>query len=386
MSLADKIIEQVDSGVPYQQVAGANPWQAIGPADRHRLFSEAASRSTSGEKPIALLSAIFLMAENAGDTWDSARAIALVLRRPDVPLTRKQRGLGQLRKTLDQLRSTLAPQDAASAKRYKLYEADYYALKADVTQEEGSLDQALAAYREAHAIWEKYGVEDKAKWSDEQMALLEHMAQSQQSLLPLAMLTGERARLQEENAKLQTEIHSTTQELSSLTQRAQRLEEDKKRVESETQAKLVHLEGLRSDEKKQDSRLRDLRSEITQSEAALQFLLALPRAATAPLWLEVLKLALAQGKMDALALQAMERLSIQCPEEGLPVLAEIIARLPDGQRIDPAVFQRVSADWVLGTSRAIARAEADTEGAARELIEAWSGFFAERQVETESAG
>ena len=226
MSLADKIIGEVDAGAPYKRVADAYSWQAIGSAEKQRLFAEAASRSTNSEKRIALLYAVFRMAENAGDAWDSARAMALILRCPDVALTIKQRGLEHLRKTLNQVRSTLTGQGQASARRYKLYEADYYALKAEVTQEEGSLDRALVAYREAHAIWEKYGVKDKAEWSNEQIALLEDIAQSQQSLLPLEMLTSERTKLQEDIAKLQAEIHSTTEELSTLTERAQRLKDD----------------------------------------------------------------------------------------------------------------------------------------------------------------
>jgi hypothetical protein len=386
MSLADKIIDQVDSGVPYKQVASAHSWQAIGPEDRHRLFSEAESRSTSDEKSIALLSAILRMAENAGDTWCSARAIALILRRPDVPLASKHRGLEQLRKTLDQIRSTLAPQDGASTRRYTLHLADYYALNAEVTQEEGSLEQVLDAYRAARAIWEKNGVKDKVSWADEQIALLDDMRQSQQSLLPLELLTGERTNLQKEIAKLQADVRAITQELSSLDQQAHQLRDDAKRLDKEVQAKLAQTERLRSQEEEGTSRLRSLSSKIKESEAALQFVIAMPRAATAPLWLEVLRLALAQGKIDALALQAMERLSIQCSEEGLPVLAEIVARLPDGQRVDPAVFLRVSTDWVVGTSQAMAIAEKDPEGAARALVEAWSMFLGERREEAESAG
>jgi hypothetical protein len=40
----------------------------------------------------------------------------------------------------------------------------------------------------------------------------------------------------------------------------------------------------------------------------------------------------------------------------------------------------------VGMSRAMVRVEGDPEGAARELIEAWSGFFGEGKQEVESAG
>jgi hypothetical protein len=385
MSVVDRIIAQVDAGKPYKQIADAYPWHSIGVAEKQRLFAEATNRNTSVAKPTTLLYTLYVMAENANELWDSARALALILRRPDFRPADKQRGFDELRKKLDQIRSTLSTQDPASVSRYKLYEADYLALKAEAL-ESSSPDKALDCYREARAIWQKYGEGDKTKLADDMIALLENIIRNQQSLLPLELLTSERMKLQEEIATLQADVGSTKQELSSLKQQAQRLKDDTERLKREAQTKLAYIETLRSQEEQGSSRLRGISSQITQSEAALQFLLALPRAATAPLWLEVLKLALAQGNMDPLALQAMERLSIQCPEEGLPVLAEIIARLPDGHGVDPIVFQRVSTDWVVGMSRAMVRVEGDPEGAARELIEAWSGFFGEGKQEVESAG
>lgn len=105
----------------------------------------------------------------------------------------------------------------------------------------------------------------------------------------------------------------------------------------------------------------------------------LPQAATAPLWVEVVRLVLEQGEIDDLTQQALERLMIPFPQEAVPLWAEIAARSPSLSAVDVERFQAAQTHWT-----AIARArrlrKSDVRAAAQALVKAWDGFFASMET------
>lgn len=116
-----------------------------------------------------------------------------------------------------------------------------------------------------------------------------------------------------------------------------------------------------------------------EEEAALKFMLNLPRFAMAPLWVEVVRLALRhQGEIDALTIHAMQRLSFTLPDLAAPLLGQILVRL---QEKDRHVFDREPRSQnatanptfqaFLQISQAAESADMDLHEKAQKLVNAW---------------
>jgi regulator of sirC expression with transglutaminase-like and TPR domain len=88
------------------------------------------------------------------------------------------------------------------------------------------------------------------------------------------------------------------------------------------------------------------------------------------------RLALEQGEIDSLVRQAVERLSLQFPEEALPLLAEIAARTPGSFSIDQEVYQACTGHWMgkIAEARRL-KEEGKIRAAAKTLVDAWDAYF-----------
>jgi len=202
------------------------------------------------------------------------------------------------------------------------------------------------------------------------------MVQRSEILLPLELLRSERETLNTQIQDLHSQVEAARRALAvaekSEREASARVDRLGKQLNS-IQKKLNRLESNLTERR---SELADLKTQMREHEPALHFLMALPRAATAPLWAEVVRIALDQGEIDDLAYQALERLAFVCPTEALPLLAEIAARAPKPFRIPAEAFQQAAATWFAGIAEGRVLIEQDeVVAAAQRLVDAWSAFF-----------
>lgn len=379
MGVADQIIARIDHGEDPQQLATQVTWGSIPPPERQKLFAEAQRRSSQTEKPDALIWALYRMATRAQEAWDSLRALALLIRRPDFPLDRKQKALGVMRTELDKLAAKINQQDAPKIQQYKLCEADYYALRGQVVLEAGSddaLSQAIECYSQARGLWERYHQIDQATWARQQVEALQGILDRQEALLPLDSLRDERSTLLALIEDLNRQVETSRAAMATA-------EESKKEKAAEVMRLGKQIESIQAELESEKSKLSERRQSITyldaqirEREPALHFLMALSRAATAPLWVEVVRVALDQGEIDDFTRQALERLALVCPAEALPLLAEIAARAPEPFRLAPGVFEGALENWMAGIAQARVLMPTDLQAAARCLVDSWTTFFA----------
>lgn len=376
MNLGTKILTELDQGTRADKLKKDYPWPTLSVRDRERLFAEAEKRlkDPSGRE---LLIALYLMSKDK-DLWDTLRVLSLVLRHPHIDLDKKHNVLGEMRRYLDQLRSSLssAPGEAHTVRRYQEYETQFYVLSAQVQVESEKIDEALVSYQAALAIGQKAGLQDLVALVQRQMAQLEEIKYQNTPLVPLERLESERLRLQSELKRLETLRQEQEQISHSLQAEAQqhKLEKDQLVQQIDQWRRVVEAGEARDRDLKQ--RAQDLNSQLFDQDAGLKFLVTLPRVAMAPLWVEVLRLALQQGEMDDLSRQALERLSIPFPQEALPILAEVAARWPEPYDVDPDKFRQTTSHWMALMAKARQLKEKNTVAAAQVMVEAWDAFFA----------
>jgi len=153
MSLSSKILELLDPGVRPATIKRDYPWLSLSAEDREALFSEA-ERRIRDPKGYDWLVTLYMMTRKA-DLWDAFWVLDLLIRCPDLEIEKKQNVLGEMRNHLDQIRDGLskAPREVSKTRRYMQYEADYYALNAQVLVESDRVARALRSYRTALAIY-----------------------------------------------------------------------------------------------------------------------------------------------------------------------------------------------------------------------------------------
>lgn len=376
MNLGTKILTELDHGTQATKLKKDYPWPALSIRDRERLFAEAEKRlqDPSGRD---LLIALYVMSRGS-DLWDTLRVLGLVLRHPHIDLDKKHNVLSEMRGHLDKLRNSLSgsPGEARTVRRYQEYEARFHVLSAQVQIESNQMDEALAAYQAALAIGQKAGLQDVVTLVQGQMTQLEEIRYRDTPLVPLEGLESKRLSLQSELKRLETmrqEQETATRDLQAKAQQ-HKLEKDKLVQEVDRWRRVVEAGEARAREVEQ--RNQDLESRMRAQDAGLKFLAALPRVAMAPLWVEVLRLALRQGEMDDLSSQALERLSISCSQDALPILAEVAARWPAPYQVDPDKFRGTTAHWMALIAKARELKQRDMMAAAQAMVEAWDTFFA----------
>ena len=189
-------------------------------------------------------------------------------------------------------------------------------------------------------------------------------------LLPIETLLSQRSQLEGDLVQIQEQFTLLKSQIQQAQTSLSQTESKRIKEEESFQEKHIELVGLKSD-------IEQFRKKYPYTRATLEFMLALPQAATAPLWVEVLRLALQQGEMDELSKQALERLAIPHPDDAIPLLAEIAARAPEPFKIELKQAQKVITQWFLLIARARLEIQAEKPlKAAETMVRAWETFFA----------
>ena len=381
-NLGQEIVQKLDSKVPYQQVAKEYSWSSLSLADRQYLWQEARRRSADGHN--ALLFAIYTMTREQ-HPWDELHALALIVELPDtvMPLAKKQDGLKRMSGRLEYIRGTLSDQNPADIQRYRQYKAGYYVLEAKTSLRLKNIARATRNYQEALAIYQEYGLEERASRVRQEIARLKKMEEEGQHLLPLDRLASEQLRLQEELTKIRASVTAQQQQLSEIQASYQKAKRGRDGLLQEVRDKKPQIQKLDQEYKKQQALRQKLEEDIEKKLPALNFLVALPQAAMAPLWVEVVRLALEQGEIDELTRQALERLALDFPEEAVPLLAEIAARSPEPFTVNAQDFQsKVTRGLALmADARQLKEKQQDLSAAAKVLVEAWNLLLASGETD-----
>jgi hypothetical protein len=383
-SLCQQIVHLLDRQVPSKQVAGKYSWASLSPQDRECLWEEAERQSTDPEGSPALLYTIYRMVANK-HPWDELRALALILQLPDavVPPPKKQDGLKRVSRVLDQLRETLSGRDRTGIQRFRRYKADSCVLRAHLQIGLNKIPHAIQSCQEALTIYQEDGLEERASRIRQEIARLKALGERGHHLLPLDRLTSEQLRIQEELTRIGIDLKTQQQLLSDFKANCEEAKRSRDSLLQEIHDKEAQLQRLNQECVKQQTLGQRLGEDIEKKQSALHFLVALPQAAMAPLWVEVVRLALDQGEIDELTRQALERLALDLPEGAVPLLAEIAARSPEPFTVDAEGFQsKVTRGLALmADARQLKEKQQDLSAAAEVLVEAWDTLLASREAE-----
>jgi len=364
MNVSQEIVEQVDQGVSARKIGSKYAWDDLSPVAQAELLEEAERRDKTSEDPLPLLRTLYVLTDRQ-DPWAAMRVLfasysTVEGKREDI--------LDSMRKKLRKIRDSLRHEEAS---KYLRYEAEYYVLKAHTEIDAGNLDGAIGFYREALKSYEKALDEGDASSSD-RIALVEgdirrlRAIQSRnQQLIPEGELESRNLQLQQEIIRRAKELEAIRNDIENEVARRDRMRKRCNELKQE-------VEGYEEQERK----LNLLTQQVRQHEAGLQFLMALPQAAMAPLWVEVVRIALEQGEIDPLVHQAVDRLAPQFPEEALPLLAEIVARSPGSLSIAQDRYLAYTRHWMgkIAEARRL-KEEKGTRAAAEILVEAWDAYF-----------
>lgn len=383
-SLCQQIVHQLGRKVSPKQIAGRYSWASLSPQDRECLWEEAERQSADPEGSPVLLYTIYRMVANE-HPWDELRALALALQLPDAVLSpsKKQDGLKRMSCVLDQLRDTLSGRDRAGIQQFRRYKADYCVLRAHLRVGSNEVPHAIQSYQEALTIYQQDGLEERASRIRQEIARLKALGEKGQHLLPLDRLTSEQLRLREELTKINADLKTQQQLLSDVKANCEEAKRSRDSLLQEIHDKEAQLQRLNQECMKQQTLGQRLGEDIEKKQSALHFLVALPQAAMAPLWVEVVRLALDQGEIDELTRQALERLALDLPEDAVPFLAEIAARSPEPFAVDAAEFQSKTTRGLalMAKARQLKEKQQDLSAAAQVLVEAWDLLLASGETE-----
>ncbi|MDY6876089.1 MAG: hypothetical protein SWK90_07820 [Chloroflexota bacterium] len=364
MKQSQEIIEQVDQGVSTAKIASKYAWNDLSPVTQAELLEEAGRRDKTSADLVPLLKALYVLTDKE-DPWAALRVLSALYsavegKREDI--------LDSMRKRLKRIRDSLRREEAI---QYLRYEAEYYVLKAHTEIDAANLDGAIGSYGRALESYRKAFDEGDSSLSDriavveKDFSRLRAIRSRNQRLIPKAELESRDLRLQQEISRRAEELEAIRNDIENEGVRRDRLREQCDKLRQE-------VAGY----EEQERRLNSLMQQVRQHEAGLEFLTALPRAAMAPLWVEVVRLALEQGEIDSLVRQAVDRLAPRFPEEALPLLAEIVARTPGSLSIAQDRYQACTHHWMgkIAEARRL-KEEKGTRAAAEILVEAWDAYF-----------
>jgi hypothetical protein len=366
LEVSQEIISKVDQGVSPKAIAHTYVWNDLPLIARTELLEEAERRSEHAENPMPLLRTLYRLTSRQ-DPWTTLRVLMCVFYTKDVE--GKKAILDSMRKKLGEIRESLSGSqpEVEEVNRYLQYRAEYYVLEGQREIEAGNLNAAIQSYENALSRYKGIDppVLDRISLIEKDLNHLREINSRNQHLVPEDKLESKQIQLQREISQDLEELkaiqHETAQEVASrdsLRDQCDKLKQEMERYED------------------QKAKLTQLRADLVQHEAALQFLTVLPRAAMAPLWVEVVRLALSQGEIDMLTRSAIERMIVPYSEEALPLLAEIVARTPDSVNIDQETYKACTRHWMgkIAEARRL-KEEKGIRAAAETLVEAWETYF-----------
>jgi len=200
MNAFEDILTRVDAGEPPTKIAFNYPWVSLNLEDKERLFIEAENRGFSGEPLISAL--YYLIINQFENRWDGIRIASLKLRYSDIDRIRKDKILGGVDKTLDDLRRGIKEDNQDEIHRYQYYKAEILVLKAITALEFDELTEAIKNYRDALALYRECGPKEQIIKLTEIIKELEAIQKNQDHLVPIEQFESERLRLHQEIAEL----------------------------------------------------------------------------------------------------------------------------------------------------------------------------------------
>ncbi len=368
MNLSQQIIDDVDAGASPAAIAAKYPWEGLSLLVREELFEELDRRRQEGRASLPLLKALFVLTSGR-DPWAEMRV--LVAASGD-EATDKERREGILERLKDGLTRIYDSVGEDQVCQFLHYRGEYYILKAQMHIDDGDLDGAIGSYEQALKSYEKATSEGSSSSParivvvKQDLDRLRSIQAKNQHLVPWDALESESLQLQQQISERAEELEGLRNDIQDRTTER----EDLTKLRDQLKREIEEYEG-------REREVESLKKKIRQHEAGLQFLVALPQAATAPLWVEVVRLALQQGEIDSLAQDAVERLALEYPEEALPLLSEIAARTPGGFSLNEDAYQACTRHWMgkIAEARRL-REEDGIRAAAKALVEAWDAYSA----------
>lgn len=237
-------------------------------------------------------------------------------------------------------------------------------------EDTGNLERTLREYQSSIDYYQKAGAHDRAVRVQQEIEQIKARKEQQDKPLSIETLISRRGQLELDIADLEAQFIKIKEQTELTLKHLTELEQKKKTGQEDWQSKQIELDNLKTE-------IEQMREKYPYTRATLEFMIALPQMATAPLWVEILRMALQQGEIDDFSEQALERLSISHPQEAIPLLAEIAARAPEPFKIERQKAQAGIAQWFLLIAEARQEMKAEKyPQAAETMVKAWETFFA----------
>lgn len=309
-SVVDKIIEELLIGLSVEQISTRYPWLSLSETDRRFLIQQVRGGNERSKLVLRLLAH---MVQDLPEPFrlDQIEVLFLGYIYLNWNETQKQLALSRIEQALDEFRS-FVEQEPRFLLSYQEYTARFHFLRGKFHLQRREYDKTISEWSQASYWYRQANFLDKASRLE---YLVEALSSPPNYGPPFSegviddwlwgFLSDENQRLlnhvMEQKAKLEqleAEVESKQQELNILNQKVQYFQD----------------------------RLEILSRQIQEDSIYLEFLKTLRQSSPAPLWLEIVRLALQQGELDDLAAKAIKRL-LQFPEQwDADLLDQVIAR------------------------------------------------------------
>ena len=337
-------------------------WDEFSVEDRQHLFNLAEKPWLDAKKDIDFLQAFYRIALK--DIPSKIKILQLVYLRTGTTAEIKKNVLETVKRDLENLRTKVKNADL-----FNLYSGEYLLLLVRDKEESGDIDRMLVTYQEAITYFNKAGAMERTVSVEREVENLKSQQKQRATLLPVALLLSQRSQLESDLAQLQQQVRSVHSETQQVQENLSALEETQNTLKVDIQNGKTELEKVKAE-------IDTLQTKYPSARTTLEFLLALPQAAASPLWVEVIRLAVNQGQMDELSLQALQRLAIPHPQDAIPLLAEIAARMPEPLQIEKELARTALSQWFVLIAQARQEMQANNQlQAAQTMLQAWDIFF-----------
>jgi hypothetical protein len=362
MAVSQNVIQFVNHIEQGRKEANTFRWSDLTAEEKEYLFDQAGNRWADDKKGVELLQSVYRILDT--DIPNKVKVLQLVYVRRDTSPDLKKKLLNNIKKELENLRV-----NAKDARQFNLYSGDYHLLLARSKDETGNLERTLAEYQAAINYYEKAGANERNTQVKREVEKLKARKDQKNNPLPIDLLISQRSQVEAELSKAEKKFTQVKIETQKSLQYLGELEQKQKDRQGACEEKQAQLKNLNTE-------IETLQEKYPSVGAILEFMLALPQAATAPLWVEVVRLALQQGEMDDFSRKALERLAIPYPQEAIPLLAEIAARAPEPFKIEKHRAQTGMTQWLLLIAQARQEMQAKKQlKAAETMVKAWEIFF-----------
>lgn len=312
-SLADAILAEFKNGVPAEKISLSFPWVQLSSADRRLLIDQA-----KGFNPIAksLLQLLALMVEDVPIEfrWDQIDILMVGFQYLGWDDLQKQIALNKMELALDELKALIEQQRLDLLNAYSRYSARFYLLRGGFFYEKMKIAQAISDFNNAIHYLNQSGLKKSADRVYYLLIVMQRLLE--EGTQPLEDSLDENFLfhfLRDEEEKLLDQI-------TELTTRVKELVE-------ETQSKAEQLKILEDQLQERQKCITKLQNLISESEIYWEFLGEMRQHATAPLWQEVIGMALEQGEIDDPVRTAIERLLLTKKGWDLNILYQVLLRV-----------------------------------------------------------